>query len=875
MNAQILKLEDIGRGDVAVAGGKGANLGELLQNDFRVPPGFVVTAQVCQHFFESLGLDKKIEDLREKAPDDINAHCAEIRNIITETELPSKLADTIIAAHAELVANRQTAIVCAVRSSATAEDLGDASFAGQHETYYYVTRDRLLSMIRHCWASLWSPEAMSYRSSQGIDHASVFMAVVVQEMIPAEVSGVTFSANPVTGSRNEIVIESSWGMGAAIVDGRVTPDHYVVERHGLKLREKRIAEKKFLVPARLEGPSPNRLQEVPHALRQKETLSEDLVRRIADQAVKAETHFESPQDVEWAIADGQLYMLQSRPITVMGREEIGKDVKGKYVLFKPLIENFTEPLTPLAADLWRKALPPGIKLIQGWIYVNFKVFRPIFPYKISDEEAANLLYSLDTHTSQMKLSLAKLPIFLIFLFASSLIFAVTYARTRKLPDDFMDGFRDLCQKVERDPAYGPIEIFFRLLTWTRFFDPIGNMVMMVNWSAGRYFFLMDALKKLIRRWLPNLQEDTADMLTTGGQGVLSVEMGRGIWSLADTAKKNPQVRQLIEQHKPDKVLERLQAEPDAQDFVQQLTDFLAIHGHRGLKELEFRSPRWEEDPTPILGMVRNYLIVESDPLGHEKKVQLARDRLETQVIEHLAKLPFEGRFKPRRRVLQHLVQRIKYFAKMRENSRFYHIMGFYMVRKKILRIEAEFMQQGKLRCKDDIFYLLWDEVNGLHTDRLGWTDVEDQVHRRRMEHIRHSKIFPPKLIGFKVQSESQAAEQADGDTLTGQAASSGIYEGVAHVILNPSADIELKPGEILVAPYTDPAWTPLFLTAGAAVVEVGSYLSHAGTVAREFGMPCVVDVSDCTKRIHSGARVKVNGDEGLIRIISEQEGGKA
>ncbi len=875
MDAEILRLENIGRGDVAMAGGKGANLGELLQNGFPVPPGFVVTAQVCRHFFESLGLDKKIEGLREKAPDNINLHCAEIRRIITETKLPSKLADTITAAHAELVKNRGTDIVCAVRSSATAEDLGEASFAGQHETYYYVTRERLLKMIKHCWASLWSPEAMSYRSSQGIDHASVFMAVVVQEMIAAEVSGVTFSANPVTGSRNEIVIESSWGMGAAIVDGRVTPDHYVVEREGLKLREKRIAEKKFLVPARLEGPSPIRLQEVPHALRQKETLSEDLVRRIADQAVKAEAHFESPQDVEWAVVDDRLYMLQSRPITVMGPEEIGKDVKGKFVLFKPLIENFTEPLTPLAADLYRKALPPGIDLIQGWVYVNFKVFRAMFPYKISDEEVANLLYGLDTHTSEMKFALSKLPAFLIFLFFGSLAFAVGFARTRKMPDDFMDGFRDLCQKVERDPAYGPIETFFRLLTWTRFFDPIGNMVMMVNWSAGRYFFLMDVLKKLIRRWLPNLQEDAADMLTAGGQGVLSVEMGRGIWSLADTAKKNPQVRQLIEQQKPDKVLERLQAEPGAQDFVQQLTDFLAVHGHRGLKELEFRSPRWEEDPTPILGMVRNYLLVESDPVGHEKKVQTMRDRLSAQIVEQLAQLPFETRLKPRWRVLQHLVQRIKYFAKMRENSRFYHIMGFYIVRKKILRIEAEFMQQGKLRCKDDIFYLLWDEVNGLQSGRLGWTDVEDQVHRRRMEHIRHSKMFPPKLIGFKVQSESQVAEPAEGDRLTGQAASSGIYEGVAHVILNPSADIELKPGEILVAPYTDPAWTPLFLTAGAAVVEVGSYLSHAGTVAREFGMPCVVDVSDCTKRIHSGTRVKVNGDEGLIRIVSEEEGGKA
>jgi pyruvate,water dikinase len=224
------------RGDVSIAGGKGANLGELIEAGFPVPPGFVVSAQACEVFFKAIQLEKEYSLINDATPDNLDQRCRTVKRKIEEADFPAGLPDMILAAHEELVKNRSSEIVCAVRSSATAEDLGDASFAGQHATYYYVERDRLLKMIKSCWASLWNPEAVSYRTTQGIDHASVFMAVVVQEMIQSEISGVTFTANPVTGSRNEVVTESSWGMGAAIVDGRVTPDHYVIEREGLKLR---------------------------------------------------------------------------------------------------------------------------------------------------------------------------------------------------------------------------------------------------------------------------------------------------------------------------------------------------------------------------------------------------------------------------------------------------------------------------------------------------------------------------------------------------------------------------------------------------------------------------------------------------------------
>ncbi len=877
MVTEILRLEDVRRGDVAIAGGKGANLGDLIGKGFPVPPGFVVPALACEEFFRHIELDREIESLKDASPDEYDKHCSAIRKIIEKADLPSELVESIMAAHGELINKRGAEIVCAVRSSGTAEDLGEASFAGQHETYYYVKADRLLEMVKHCWASLWSPEAVSYRFTQGIDHASVFMAVVVQEMIMSEVSGVTFTANPVTGSKDEIVIESSWGMGAAIVDGRVTPDHYIVERDGLKLREKRIAEKRFMVPSRLEEGSKSRLQEVPHGMRHKETLSIDQVRSVAEWAVKAEEHFESPQDIEWAITDGHFYMLQSRPITVMGREEIGQGVKGKYVLFKSVIENFTEPFTPLTADLMKMALIPSVQFIRGWLYINLKHVRPFLPYKLSDEELADLLYmSYGTRPPPMKISLFRLPVSLLIFFLGYLFFGAIYIRSRRMPDDFMEDFRELSGKVEKNPSVGPAGSMVRLWTWSRFFDPIGNIVILVNiTTALRYPIWWGLLNKILRRWVPGIREDAEDLICSGSEGVLSADMGREIWSLAQEAKRRKPVRELLEKHKPDKVLEELKAEPRAKEFVKQLDRFLAKHGHRALKEFELQSIRWEENPAPVLGMVRNYMLVDSNPSEHEEKVNRTRAQLEAEIRRELEKYPFERTLRLRWRLIRYMVGRAKYFTKQRENSRFYHIMAFYIVRKKILKAEGDLMNQGKLKCKGDIFFLDRHELSRLQAGQLDWLDVEDRIRDRRVQHIRLSKMVPPKTIGVIIKEKPQIVETVtdDASLLRGQTASPGNYEGIAHVIIDPSIDIELKPGEILVAPYTDPAWTPLFLTAGAAVVEVGSYLSHAGTVAREFGMPCVVDVSDCTRRIHSGVKVKVDGDHGVVRIEPD-DGGK-
>ncbi len=337
-------LNVVGAEHLETAGGKGANLWELIRLGFPVPPGFVVGADEYARFIDTFNLPSN-DDI----PEDTETFLENLRGQLLDTAFPEDLLQSLDTHLADFHGTHPSAVF-AVRSSATAEDLADASFAGQHDTYYYVEHDQVSLMIRKCWASLWSESAFSYRQTQGIEHRTVHMAVVVQVMVLSETSGVTFTADPVSGSDSVIITESSWGMGAAIVDGRVTPDQYLVDKNTMRLTSLKISDKKFMVPPVLEDKASSRLVEVPANKRQLESLTDEQVEHIAALALKAEEYFGKPQDLEWAIENDRIFLLQSRPITIM--DEADEEVPdGRWILFKPLIENFTGPLMPLTEDI--------------------------------------------------------------------------------------------------------------------------------------------------------------------------------------------------------------------------------------------------------------------------------------------------------------------------------------------------------------------------------------------------------------------------------------------------------------------------------------------------------------------------------------------
>ena len=869
-------LHEVRRTDVPLVGGKAANLGELVANGFPVPPGFVVTAPACRRFFEAIELAAQLADLNAASSADRDVVLARIAARIREAPLPRELEQEIRDAHAELRAQVGPALVCVVRSSATAEDTGSASFAGQHGTYYYVDEPRLIVMVRNCWASLWSLEAVTYRATQGVDHATAWMAVIVQQMVPSQVSGVTFTVNPVTGDRDAIVIESSWGMGAGIVDGRVTPDRYVLRRPGLGVVERRIAQKRVRVSTTLRPDAVGRVVQVPHEQRLAETISSATAAEIARWALRAEAVFGSPQDVEWAVAGDTMYVLQSRPVTVSGRQSFCRNAAGgKYVLFKPLAENFTDPITPLTANLFLQGIPGrAIALVGGRAYLDLALVRRILPLRLTDEELAGFLYLSGERRVRPRLAPARLPAALVLGAFMLLSYANFMVRTAHLPADFMDGFRRAAERYDRDDDVGPAATWRELmLGWFPgvLFMPAGRQVLFLNVLSMRYFMWMAALRAVLRHYVPDLPRDALGVLTSGSEGVLSAEAGRRIRELAHAARANEAVARLLRDHSGTEALEILRATPAAAEFVAQLDAFLQVYGHRAVREFEFRSLRWEEEPAQVLGLVRNLMAADPGAADHEAATQRRRSELARAIADRLAARPLERKFGLRRRLIDYLAGRVKHYARIRENSRFYWVMAAYVTRKKLLRLEARLIREGRLRTRDDIFFLELHEIEDLEQGRRAWSDVEPRIAARRRDYVRFSKMTPPRTIGLDSSGETAAPPPLDATVLKGETASPGRCEGPARVILDPSVDAALAPGEILVAPYTDPAWTPLFLTAGAAVVEVGSFLSHAGTVAREYGLPCVVDVAECTTRIRTGDRLAVDGDHGEVRILSRAE----
>jgi pyruvate,water dikinase len=490
--------------------------------------------------------------------------------------------------------------------------------------------------------------------------------------------------------------------------------------------------------------------------------------------------------------------------------------------------------------------------------------RRLLPFDSSDRAMAEFVY-LRAAPSPVTWSFRRLPALLLGAVVWYLVLAVLLARTRGMPDDFMHSYRSLCRRIDEDATFGPRESLERLWLRPGLFEPVGDMALLVNATFFRLVPWMAALEAMLRRWVAQMPADAAALLSSGTAGILSAEMGREIELLAREARRSPAVARLFAvSSQPEELLPRLRKEPAAQPFLAGLERFLAVHGHRAAKEFELRSPRWAEDPAPVVAMIRNYVAAPAEPAVDRDKAAHARTELEAVIRNALAGRPFERRFRVRWRLIRAAAGKVRYYLKLRENSRFYHIMALGIVRRKILQIEEELLRDRKLKCRDDIFFLRMREIEALRAGPSEGAALDARIRTRRLKHVKLSKAPAPMTIGI---APPEVSAETAGNRLHGQGASPGRHVGRARVIMDPAVEATLEPGEVLVAPYTDPAWTPLFLTAGAAVVEVGSYLSHAGTVAREYAMPCVVDVADCTRLIRTGMRVEVDADRGIVSIL--------
>ncbi|MBL7184452.1 MAG: hypothetical protein ISS50_08385 [Anaerolineae bacterium] len=878
-------FQEVGVADVGLVGGKGANLGEMVVAGLPVPPGFCLTAAAYREFIQATGLGEAIRSVLAEArlddPADVEAKTARIRGLIAEQQVPATMAQEILDSYQrlgqELGAPGAAQVPVAVRSSATAEDLPTASFAGQQDTYLNVRgADELLDHVKYCWASLWTARAVTYRTRQGFDHHQVYMAVVVQAMIGSEVSGIMFTANPITGDRGETVINASWGLGEAIVSGLVTPDTITVRKSDGHTLSRQIATKERMIEYAKEGgtvelATPAERQDAP-------ALSDDQVAELVALGHQIETHYSAPQDIEWAYAQGRFYILQTRAITTLTAPsaQAAGEMEYNRTFFAEL---FPAPLSPVFLSVIRPLLhnmldftfeawgfkpPPSIDAVGVFYnqpYLNRSyiaaALEPLSP-QVREPLVSQLVNPFGHHKRGKRGEL-------------SLAFVGMVARLLRFMVSFPDQLPDLLAHYQAEVA----EVAALPLETTSDREVVAHIRELALGTASQlmsYDFLMMAVIKrayqvlgtLLQRYFGEEAEELSSKLISGVTGNVTMETNTALWDLAQVAKASAVVSDLLRRYSDEEVASQLEETPEGRAFLDELERFLSEYGHREIG-LDILYPTWVEDPSPLFGFLRGYLDADEARSPHEQQARLAKQRHElTKAVQARMEQDFVGRhlvWPIFRWVLGHT----QIHTRERDTMHFELTRMFPPFRRLLLGLGRRWRERGLIAQPEDVFFLSLDELGGVAESPRS---MQKEVRARRAE-FEANKLRPcPDIIrgSREIYPEGARPAEASEGQLHGIAGSPGVVTGMARVIRGPEEFGKLQTGDILVAPLTNPVWTPLFAIASGVVTEVGSNLSHGAIVAREYGIPAVMGVAGATRLVQKGQMMTVDGSKGIVYL---------
>ena len=899
----ILPLSALNRHDLLRAGGKGANLGEMLAAGLPVPDGFCVLTDAYRDYVAANHLGEVIA--RECAaaeatdPAALEKASAVIRAHFEGGTLPPGLVEEIGTAYLNFWS-------VAVRSSATAEDLPDLSFAGQQDTYLNVIGENaLLEAVVRCWGSLWTARAIGYRARNGISHADVALAVVVQAMIPSEAAGVLFTVNPLSGKRTETVIDATFGLGEALVSGKVEPDHYVVV--GEKISEKRLGAKALSIRG-LEGGG---TQTVNEQAAERQALPDAAILELARLGKQAAQHFGSPQDVEWSWAEGNLWLVQSRPVTSLfplPEHHRGPDHLMVLMNFGA-VQGVMVPITPLGRDVFFKIVLNMARLFGS----DWNADTQTLVYESAERLFMDLNGAL-RHPTGRKMALAFLPavepgsmgvlktylddprlaprengwklttrLRLLRIMGPNVLrvianLAFPAARRRHLQHKIeliVSGFQQERQRMAGNPAEAAA--FVEHALWSmpqRMFFRLAAAVV-----SGQVAF--QGLRRLVGD-LPD-GDPLALEVMRGLPHNVTTEMDLALWHTARAIQQDADGRAYFEAH-PAQELAADYKTGKMPDAVQAAVDkFMHAYGVRGVGEVDLGRKRWREDPTQVMQSLRSYLKI--DRLEAAPDAVFARGAVAAQnaaaELQTRLRAVKGGWWKAA--LAGWLAQRARELAGLRETPKFTIIRIFGEMRGALLDAGTAWAAAGWLESAEDIEFLRLGELEQLGKEAAGQVESDADVlkdnwrklvceRRAIYAHEQQRRQSPRLLMGDGTAVyEGVGGYARDGDkVLVGSPVSSGQVEGRVHVVLDPFG-AQLLPGEILVCPGTDPAWTPLFLSAGGLVMEVGGLMTHGSVVAREYGIPAVVGVGQATLRLQTGMRVRVDGSAGTVTILEAAE----
>jgi pyruvate,water dikinase len=864
----VLDFQEIDQRQVAIVGGKGANLGELTRIEgIRVPPGFCVTTSAFQRTIEEApSIDDLLDQLARQKPDDqeaIRTLSAEVRTTLEGITIPDDLAAAITRPLARL--GEQDAY--AVRSSATAEDLPTASFAGQQDTYLNVVGPAaILQHVSRCWASLFTERAVTYRLRNGLDQRKVYMAVVVQRMVFPQVAGILFTADPVTGNRKVSSVEASFGLGEALVSGLVNADIYKA-RDG-QVIAKTIAIKNLTILAAPAGGTHE--QAIEPELQEQPALTDTQVVRLAQLGRRIEAHFGRPQDIEWCLVDDDFLIVQSRPITTLFPIPASSDQGNHVYVSVGHGQMMTDAMKPLGLSLWQLTAGRPMYVAGGRLFVD------VTQGLASPATRAGLLEVMGRGDPLIGDALQTI------LDRGDFI--------RSLPDEGpgVAPVGDAPAPIEADPAtvteliersqasiaalkrdiqtksglalldfiLDDIHELRRIL-----FDPQSHRVFMTAMEAAWW------LNEHLETWLG--EKNAADTLTQSVPNNVTSEMGLALLDVADVIRTHPEVVAFL-QHVEDQghleegfldELPRIAGGQEARDAIQAWLD---KYGMRCVGEIDITRSRWSERPITLLPMILSN-IKNFEPGEAQRRFEQGRReavKKEQELLERLRALPGGEQ---RAEEVKRMIDRVRTFIGYREYPKYGMISRYYVYKQALLEEAERLVQSHVLREQEDIFFLTLQEFH----DVVRTNQVDDQLIRQRRDAYRsYRALTPPRVLTSDGEAVTGSYRREDIPTgaLVGLPVSAGTVEGRARVILD-MADADLEPGDILVTTSTDPSWTPLFVTIKGLVTEVGGLMTHGAVIAREYGVVAVVGVEHATQLIRDGQRIRVHGTDGYVEIL--------
>ncbi|WGU96055.1 phosphoenolpyruvate synthase [Paenibacillus dendritiformis] len=862
MSSLVLGFQEMKNTQLLHVGGKGLNLGELSKIEgIQVPEGFCVTTVGYQKAIEQNetyhALLNRLTMLNVEDRDQIGDISRKIRQIILEVEIPSD----VVKAVTQYLSQFGEEHAYAVRSSATAEDLPYASFAGQQDTYLNIIgKEAILQHISKCWASLFTDRAVIYRMQNGFDHSHVYLAVIVQRMVFPQASGILFTADPITSNRKVISIDASFGLGEALVSGLVSADCYKVKEG--EIVDKRIAAKKLAVYGRKEGGTET--QQIDPEQQKTQTLTEQQILQLARIGRHIEAYFGCPQDIEWCLVDDTFYIIQSRPITTLYPIPEANDEENRVYVSVGHQQMMTDPMKPLGLSFFQLTTTAPMRKAGGRLFVD------VTPMLASRDNILNYLGRSDP------------------LITDALITVIERDFIKMLPDDNtapspIKSNADKMREIENNPSIVPDSIKrnqesiealkqnIRTKSGSELFDFILEDIQQLKkivfdpQSIDVILAAMDAatwINENIYEWLG--EKHAADTLSQSVPGNITSEMGLALLDVADVIRPYPEIIEYLQHVKDEHFLDELLTFDGGQETRDAIYAYLDKYGMRCAGEIDITRKRWSEKPTTlvplILGNIKYF-----EPNASQRKFEQGQQealKKEQELLERLKQLP-DGEQKAKE--TKQTIDFIRNFSGFREYPKYSMINRYFVYKQALLKEAEQLVQAGIIHEKEDIFYLALEELHEVvRTNKLDY----QIINKRKDEYNYYEKLTPPRVItsdGEIISGEYKRKNLPD-EAIIGLPVSSGVIEGRARVILNME-DADLEDGDILVTAFTDPSWTPLFVSIKGLVTEVGGLMTHGAVIAREYGLPAVVGVESATNRIKDGQRIRVHGTEGYIEIL--------